>query len=72
MMQGYKNSTEKESQLAWALCECIRKGEWAEIPIEDFGWVESLAKDGFTSIEDGTFTLTKKAKGYLYAYYGKE
>jgi hypothetical protein len=69
MMQGYKQAAEKEQILTWLLNQCVDAGEWVTIG----GECDALVADGFlTDHGDNIYCLTNKAKGYLYAYFGKD
>lgn len=71
MMAAFKNAAEKENFLAWMLFQNISAGDWGPIPCES-DW-DVLVKEGFLAKHgDRSYSLNRKAKGYLYAYYGNE
>ena len=71
MMQGYRNAAEKESVLSWILIQHIEAGDWS--PVKTEYEYDALVADGFLEWHGyHLYTLTTKAKGFLYAFFGKD
>lgn len=72
MLEGFRfsHTSELESTLAWMLIQCIEAGEWIAIPTkyEYFDLVDAGLLEG----DRAGYRSTKRAKGLLYAHYGKE
>lgn len=69
--EGLQHTAECESVLAWMLKQAIEKGSWE--PIQTVHTHPSLVSAGLLKEEgDRLYSLTTKAKGLLYAHYGKE
>jgi hypothetical protein len=71
MCTGYDNANEKEHMLSVILSRCVQAG--AFIPVETKYSHPTMVTDGLLKeVGERTYELTRKAKGMLYAYYGKE
>ena len=72
MLDGLINAAEKESVLFVILLKSIKDhGEFVPIKL-NYGH-PSMVSDGLLNeVGERTYELTRKAKGLLYAYYGKE
>lgn len=71
MMKGERHASEKESFMAYCLSQCLEAGnidaEFKTVANED-----GMAKIGMLKkVGDKTYRLTRKAKGLLFAHYGK-
>ena len=70
MLEGTKDAYEKEATLAWFLMQCIQAGDIhaaIQTCLEHYG----LVNHGLVNREGSClYSLTKKAVGLLYAYYG--
>jgi len=71
MLRGERHACEREAFMAWCLSQCIAanniNAEFETADNED-GMVEI---DMLRKIKDKTYQLTRKAKGLLFAHYGK-
>lgn len=72
MLEGEENASEKESFMAWCLSQCIKAGnldaEFKTVANED----GMVGIDMLEKLGDKTYRLTRKAKGLLFAHYGKQ
>ena len=71
MLRGEQHASEKESFMAWCLSQCIKSNnldaEFETVANEDV----MVTIDMLEKVADKTYRLTRKAKGLLYAHYGK-
>lgn len=70
MLDGLTNACEKEAVLTMILSRCIDAGGF--IPIKTKFSHPAMVSDGLLSETPEGYLLTKKAKGLLYAHFGKE
>ena len=68
---GLQNTMECEQVLTWMLTQCIKMGKFAPVMIDRDH--PALVKAGLLrEVGKREYELTKKAKGYLYVYFGVE
>ena len=71
MMRGEHHASEKESFMAWFLRQCITERS-INAKIKTIGNEDCMVKiDMLKKVANKTYQLTRKAKGLLFAYYGK-
>lgn len=71
MLDGCSRAFEKESLLTILLSECIKAGDW--LPVKVDRRHSSMEEDGLLYYAGhGEYVLSRKAKGLLYAIFGKE
>ena len=69
MLEAFTNASQKERMLVFILTKCIEAGDW--IPVASKFEHDSMVSDGLLEqVEEKTYSLTVKAKGLLYAFYG--
>jgi len=67
---GLRHTSENENWLAFVLVKCVEAGEFK--PVENKPHLSELVRIGMLrEVPDG-LELTRKGKGYLYAYYGAD
>jgi len=72
MLEGQEHASEKERLLAYMLTECIKAGDLAH-SVRLKRRYNGMVRDSLLEEVDGDrYRLTKKSKGFLWAYYGKE
>lgn len=72
MLEGFhlEHTYQSESLLAWMLNKCIEAGDF--ISVRTKFRHPGLVKAGLLEEDGDGYKLTRKAKGLLWAWYGKE